>query len=464
MPDVSPTKWHRAHTTWFFETFLLSPACRALRTVRSRVRVPLQLVLRSRRTASSPPATRACSPGRRSPRSRTTARTSTPRCTTSSTSATPTRPRSSSSACITNSSTRSCCSWTSSTCCTATRPIPRTSASRTRAGRTEPAALRRGPRRQRRDRPRRRGVLVRQRGPAPRRAPRADRDRRPARLRGRMARVHRRRRVSPPRALALRRLVRRAGERLGRAALLARRRRRRLERVHACTGGAPLDPNEPVVHVSHYEADAYARWRDARLPTEFEWEHAVECSPPGSLREVDDVAWQWTSSAYLPYPRFRPAPGAVGEYNGKFMSGQMTLRGGARVTPPGHTRGHLPQLLPTREPLDVRRRAPRPGRRIMSTIEEDVQRGLTARPEGHPAEVVLRRPRLGAVRRDHARRGVLPHPPRTGDPRSALDRDRAPHRTPTRSSSSVRARRRRPASCSTGCATPARCAASSRST
>ncbi|MDQ1475497.1 MAG: hypothetical protein QOE62_726 [Actinomycetota bacterium] len=103
-------------------------------------------------------------------------------------------------------------------------------------------------------------------------------------------------------------------------------------------GRRALDPNEPVVHVSHYEADAYARWRDARLPTEFEWEHAAACLPPGTLHEIDDVAWQWTSSAYLPYPRFRPAPGAVGEYNGKFMSGQMTLRGGAYETSPGHTR------------------------------------------------------------------------------------------------------------------------------
>jgi ergothioneine biosynthesis protein EgtB len=103
-------------------------------------------------------------------------------------------------------------------------------------------------------------------------------------------------------------------------------------------GRRPLDPNEPVVHVSHYEADAYARWRDARLPTEFEWEHAVACSPPGTLRDIDDVAWQWTSSAYLAYPRFRPAAGAVGEYNGKFMSGQMTLRGGASATPSGHSR------------------------------------------------------------------------------------------------------------------------------
>jgi ergothioneine biosynthesis protein EgtB len=102
-------------------------------------------------------------------------------------------------------------------------------------------------------------------------------------------------------------------------------------------GRRPVDGDEPVVHVSHYEADAYARWRGARLPTEFEWEQAVR-SVPAALANVDDVAWQWTASAYLPYPRFHPAAGAVGEYNGKFMSGQMTLRGGARVTPDGHTR------------------------------------------------------------------------------------------------------------------------------
>jgi ergothioneine biosynthesis protein EgtB len=103
-------------------------------------------------------------------------------------------------------------------------------------------------------------------------------------------------------------------------------------------GRRALDLNEPVVHVSHYEADAFARWSDARLPTEFEWEHAARRAGPETLRELDDVAWQWTASAYLPYPRFRPAAGAVGEYNGKFMSGQMTLRGGAGATPAGHTR------------------------------------------------------------------------------------------------------------------------------
>jgi ergothioneine biosynthesis protein EgtB len=116
--------------------------------------------------------------------------------------------------------------------------------------------------------------------------------------------------------------------------------------VFTLSGRRELDPNEPVVHVSHYEADAYARWRDARLPTEFEWEHAARSLSPGILLDLDDEVWQWTSSAYLPYPRFHPAPGAVGEYNGKFMSGQMTLRGSARITPRGHTRPTYRNFFP----------------------------------------------------------------------------------------------------------------------
>jgi ergothioneine biosynthesis protein EgtB len=135
-------------------------------------------------------------------------------------------------------------------------------------------------------------------------------------------------------------------------------------------GWRPVEPSEPVVHVSHYEADAFARWRGMRLPTEFEWEHAAGvpgsgagpadaglpdsaphgarlhpvATPAGSgpeagrmLQAFGDV-WQWTASAYLPYPRFMPAPGAVGEYNGKFMSGQIVLRGGAYITPASHVR------------------------------------------------------------------------------------------------------------------------------
>jgi len=109
-------------------------------------------------------------------------------------------------------------------------------------------------------------------------------------------------------------------------------------------GVRTLHPEDPVTHVSYYEADAFARWAGHRLPTESEWESvAID-------RWIDDVdahadplqlageAWQWTASAYLPYPGFRTAPGAVGEYNGKFMVNQHVLRGGSCATPRGHTR------------------------------------------------------------------------------------------------------------------------------
>jgi dimethylhistidine N-methyltransferase len=102
-------------------------------------------------------------------------------------------------------------------------------------------------------------------------------------------------------------------------------------------GLRPLDPGAPALHVSYYEADAYAAWAGKRLPTEAEWEHAAT-SRPDAFAQLDGVAWQWTASAYLGYPGFAPAAGAVGEYNGKFMSGQMALRGGACITPPGHVR------------------------------------------------------------------------------------------------------------------------------
>ncbi len=120
-------------------------------------------------------------------------------------------------------------------------------------------------------------------------------------------------------------------------------------------GLQPLDPAAPVVHVSFYEADAFARWSGARLPLEAEWEHAARrATAPGALLDdghltpqaaptrplaqmIGDV-WEWTASPYIGYPGYQPVPGAVGEYNGKFMINQMILRGGSCLTPSAHIR------------------------------------------------------------------------------------------------------------------------------
>ena len=131
-------------------------------------------------------------------------------------------------------------------------------------------------------------------------------------------------------------------------------------RVFTLSGEQRLQPAEPLCHLSYYEADAFAKWAGRRLPREAEWEVAAATVPlcgnladsghyqpraddappagaPGLRQMIGDV-WEWTASPYTPYPRFRAAPGAVGEYNGKFMSNQMVLRGGAAVTPAGHVR------------------------------------------------------------------------------------------------------------------------------
>jgi ergothioneine biosynthesis protein EgtB len=101
-------------------------------------------------------------------------------------------------------------------------------------------------------------------------------------------------------------------------------------------GRVSMDQNAPVCHLSFYEAEAYARWAEARLPNEAEWELAADTHR--SLHGLYGEVWQWTNSAYLPYPGYKPAAGAVGEYNGKFMINQMVLRGSSLATAPGHTR------------------------------------------------------------------------------------------------------------------------------
>jgi ergothioneine biosynthesis protein EgtB len=108
-------------------------------------------------------------------------------------------------------------------------------------------------------------------------------------------------------------------------------------------GLQPLDGHAAVTQVSYYEAEAYARWAQARLPTEAEWEHAA--GHPG-VQQRDDTCWQWTASAYLPYPGFRASAGAVGEYNGKFMVNQMVLRGGSVATPRSHVRTSYRNFFP----------------------------------------------------------------------------------------------------------------------
>jgi ergothioneine biosynthesis protein EgtB len=100
-------------------------------------------------------------------------------------------------------------------------------------------------------------------------------------------------------------------------------------------GAKPVDPDSPVCHVSYYEADAFARWAGKHLPTEQEWEVAARA---GLIADPFGIVWQWTRSAYLPYPGYRAVEGALGEYNGKFMVNQMVLRGSSVATPEGHSR------------------------------------------------------------------------------------------------------------------------------
>lgn len=133
-----------------------------------------------------------------------------------------------------------------------------------------------------------------------------------------------------------------------------------------CAGMRPIEEHEPVGHISYYEADAFARWAGARLPSEFEWEvvasatkvegnflenesfHPLPAHPANGEQplQVFGDLWEWTASGYLPYPGYKPLPGAVGEYNGKFMCNQMVLRGGSCVTPASHMRASYRNFFP----------------------------------------------------------------------------------------------------------------------
>ena len=140
--------------------------------------------------------------------------------------------------------------------------------------------------------------------------------------------------------------------------------------IFTLSGRCRLNPAEPVCHISFYEADAFAKWAGRRLPSEAEWETAAEgltmagnfansrhyhpladraavsADDKPELRQMFGDVWEWTASPYIPYPRFRPAAGAVGEYNGKFMCNQIVLRGGGAVTPAGHVRDTYRNFFP----------------------------------------------------------------------------------------------------------------------
>ena len=192
------------------------------------------------------------------------------------------------------------------------------------------------------------------------------------------------------------------------------------------------EAEEPVCHLSYYEADAFARWAGARLATEFEWEVASQnCPIDGNFMESESLrpqvadesagltqmfgdVWEWTASAYLPYPGFQPAAGAVGEYNGKFMCNQMVLRGGSCATPQSHIGGPIETSFPRMHAGNLWEYGwPMATSKQLQFLANDAtalaaREGLSASPKWLPSKLFYDEAGSAAVRADHRTAGVLP--------------------------------------------------------